>query len=71
MVIKVLRLCYLVPLQGRIVIIDQGHGAPKLTKDGVTVAKSITFEDKAKNVGAELVKQVARATNKAAGDGND
>ncbi|KAK6125038.1 hypothetical protein DH2020_041216 [Rehmannia glutinosa] len=42
---------------------------PKVTKDGVTVAKSIEFSDKGKNVGANLVKQVADATNKVAGDG--
>lgn len=41
-----------------------------MTKDGVTVAKSIKFKEKAKNVGADLVKQVANATNTAAGDGN-
>ncbi|XP_030525625.1 chaperonin CPN60-like 2, mitochondrial [Rhodamnia argentea] len=55
--------------KGRIVIIEKSRGNPKITKDGVTVAKSIKFEDKAKNVGADLVKQVANATNKAAGDG--
>lgn len=55
--------------KGRIVIIDQGHGTPKLTKNGVVVAESITFEGKAKNVGVELVKQVTRTTNKVAGDG--
>ncbi|XP_031386468.1 chaperonin CPN60-like 2, mitochondrial isoform X2 [Punica granatum] len=55
--------------KGRNVIIEKSNGNPKITKDGVTVAKSITFKDKAKNVGAELVKQVAKATNKAAGDG--
>lgn len=40
-----------------------------MTKDGVTVAKSIEFKDRVKNVGASLVKQVANATNDAAGDG--
>ncbi|KAL8458557.1 hypothetical protein ACS0TY_035341 [Phlomoides rotata] len=54
--------------KGRHVIIDS-VGKPKITKDGVTVARSIEFEDKAKNVGANLVKQVANATNKVAGDG--
>jgi hypothetical protein len=53
------------------VIIERAHRSPKVTKDGVTVAKSIEFEDSAKNVGANLVKQVADATNKAAGDGKD
>lgn len=55
--------------KGRNVIIEKTHGNPVVTKDGVTVAKSITFKDKAKNLGAELVKQVANATNTAAGDG--
>lgn len=50
-------------------IIEGSHKGPKVTKDGVTVAKSVEFEDSAKNVGANLVKQVADATNKAAGDG--
>ncbi|KAG8380099.1 hypothetical protein BUALT_Bualt07G0158400 [Buddleja alternifolia] len=54
--------------KGRNVIIQQSRD-PKVTKDGVTVAKSINFSDKAKNVGADLVKQVANATNKVAGDG--
>ncbi|KAI3737983.1 hypothetical protein L2E82_28001 [Cichorium intybus] len=54
---------------GRNVIIEQTHGSPKVTKDGVTVAKSINFDEKAKNVGANLLKQVASATNYAAGDG--
>lgn len=51
-------------------MIEQSYGAPKVTKDGVTVAKSIEFRDKIKNIGASLVKQVANATNDAAGDGN-
>ncbi|PWA62204.1 heat shock protein 60-3A [Artemisia annua] len=55
--------------KGRNVIIEQSHGSPKVTKDGVTVAKSINFEKKSKNVGANLVKQVASATNSVAGDG--
>lgn len=55
--------------KGRNVIIEKSCGDPKVTKDGVTVAKSINFKEKAKNVGAELVKQVASATNTAAGDG--
>ncbi|KAB5564859.1 hypothetical protein DKX38_004913 [Salix brachista] len=57
--------------KGRTVVIEQSYGAPKVTKDGVTVAKSIEFKDKVKNVGASLVKQVANATNDAAGDGNE
>ncbi|XP_028548261.1 chaperonin CPN60-like 2, mitochondrial isoform X2 [Dendrobium catenatum] len=55
--------------KGRNVIIEKNHKDPKITKDGVTVAKSIEFKERAKNVGANLVKQVANATNKAAGDG--
>ncbi|XP_043720305.1 chaperonin CPN60-like 2, mitochondrial [Telopea speciosissima] len=55
--------------KGRNVIIEKNRGDPVVTKDGVTVAKSIKFKNKAKNVGADLVKQVAKATNSAAGDG--
>lgn len=55
--------------KGRNVVIEQSWGAPKVTKDGVTVAKSIEFKDKVKNIGASLVKQVANATNDVAGDG--
>ncbi|GMP55788.1 hypothetical protein CsSME_00020507 [Camellia sinensis var. sinensis] len=55
--------------KGRTVVIEQSFGGPKVTKDGVTVAKSIEFKDKVKNVGASLVKQVANATNDEAGDG--
>ncbi len=50
-------------------MIEQSFGAPKITKDGVTVAKSIEFADKFHNLGANLVKQVASATNDVAGDG--
>lgn len=50
-------------------VIEQSFGAPKVTKDGVTVAKSIEFKDRVKNMGASLVKQVANATNDVAGDG--
>lgn len=55
--------------KGRQVVIEQPFGAPKITKDGVTVARAIEFEDKMENVGASLVKQVASATNDIAGDG--
>nr|XP_043635751.1 chaperonin CPN60-like 2, mitochondrial [Erigeron canadensis] len=55
--------------KGRNVIIEQSHGSPKVTKDGVTVARGINFEERAKNIGADLVKQVASATNSVAGDG--
>lgn len=51
-------------------IIEQSHQAPKFTKDGVTVANSIEFHEYSKNLGASLVKQVAKATNTVAGDGN-
>uniref|UniRef100_A0A7I4C081 Uncharacterized protein n=1 Tax=Physcomitrium patens TaxID=3218 RepID=A0A7I4C081_PHYPA len=55
--------------KGRTVVLEQSYGSPKITKDGVTVAKSIEFKDKLKNVGASLVKSVANATNDVAGDG--
>jgi chaperonin GroEL len=55
--------------KGRNVVIEQPYGGPKITKDGVTVAKAIEFKDKFQNVGASLVKQVASATNDVAGDG--
>ncbi|XP_017969755.1 PREDICTED: chaperonin CPN60-2, mitochondrial [Theobroma cacao] len=55
--------------KGRNVVLEQSFGAPKVTKDGVTVAKSIEFKDRVKNIGASLVKQVASATNDVAGDG--
>jgi chaperonin GroEL len=55
--------------KGRNVIIDQNYGDPKITKDGVTVAKNIEFADKFKNLGASLVKQVANRANNEAGDG--
>lgn len=56
-------------LQGRTVIIEQSWGSPKVTKDGVTVAKSIDLKDKYKNIGAKLVQDVANNTNEEAGDG--
>jgi len=55
--------------KGRNVVIEQSFGAPKITKDGVTVAKAIEFKDKYHNVGAQLVRQVANKTNDIAGDG--
>merc|ERR1719337_257385 len=55
--------------KGRNVVIEQSFGAPKVTKDGVTVAKAIEFKNKAQNVGANLIKQVASKTNDLAGDG--
>jgi len=55
--------------KGRNAIIAQPYGAPKITKDGVTVAKSIDLEDAYENMGAQLVKSVASNTNDVAGDG--
>ena len=55
--------------KGRNVAIDQSFGAPKITKDGVTVAKSIEFNDKYMNMGAQLLKDVASKTSDEAGDG--
>lgn len=54
---------------GRNVLIDQSYGSPKITKDGVTVAKAIQIPDKSVNIGASLVKSVANKTNDQAGDG--
>jgi len=50
-------------------VIEQSYGSPKITKDGVTVAKSIELRDRYQNVGANLIKQVASDTNDVAGDG--
>ena len=55
--------------KGRNVIIEQSFGGPKITKDGVTVAKSIQLKDKFENLGARLVQDVASKTNEIAGDG--
>lgn len=55
--------------KGRNVVIEKPYGSPQITKDGVTVARSIELEDKFQNIGAELVKQVAANTNDTAGDG--
>ncbi len=55
--------------KGRNVIIEKSYGAPQITKDGVTVAKEIELSDKAENMGAQLVKEVASKTADAAGDG--
>jgi chaperonin GroEL len=55
--------------KGRNVIIDQSFGEPKITKDGVTVAKSIEFSDRHMNMGASLIKQVANRSMNDAGDG--
>ena len=55
--------------RGRNVVLDKGWGAPKVTKDGVTVAEDVVLEDPEENLGASLVKQAASKTNQAAGDG--
>lgn len=60
---------FLILIQGRNVIIEQSWGSPKITKDGVTVAKSIELKDKYQNIGAKLVQEVANRTNEEAGDG--
>lgn len=60
---------YIFYLQGRNVIIEQSWGSPKITKDGVTVAKAIELKDKFQNIGAKLVQDVANNTNEEAGDG--
>jgi chaperonin GroEL len=55
--------------KGRNVVLDKSFGAPRVTKDGVTVAKEIELEDKFENMGAQMVKEVASKTSDAAGDG--
>ncbi|ESZ51626.1 molecular chaperone GroEL [Mesorhizobium sp. L2C054A000] len=55
--------------KGRNVIIDKAYGAPRITKDGVTVAKEIELADKFENMGAQMVREVASKTNDLAGDG--
>lgn len=55
--------------KGRNVVIDKSFGAPRITKDGVTVAKEIELEDKFENMGAQMVREVASRTNDEAGDG--
>ncbi|WP_373355782.1 chaperonin GroEL [Pseudoroseicyclus sp. CXY001] len=55
--------------KGRNVVIEKSFGAPRITKDGVTVAKEIELEDKFENMGAQMVKEVASRTNDEAGDG--
>ncbi|MEO1919674.1 MAG: chaperonin GroEL [Paracoccaceae bacterium] len=55
--------------KGRNVVIDKSFGAPRITKDGVTVAKEIELEEKFENMGAQMVKEVAQRTNDTAGDG--
>jgi chaperonin GroEL len=55
--------------KGRNVILDKSYGAPRITKDGVAVAKEIELEDKFENMGAQMVREVASKTNDLAGDG--
>ena len=55
--------------KGRNVVIDKSYGAPRITKDGVTVAKEIELEDKFENMGAQMLREVATKTNDMAGDG--
>jgi len=55
--------------KGRNVVLDKSYGAPRSTKDGVTVAKEIELQDKFENMGAQMVKEVASKTNDEAGDG--
>src|ERR1700688_2711293 len=55
--------------KGRNVVLEKSFGAPRSTKDGVTVAKEIELHDKFENMGAQMVREVAQKTNDAAGDG--
>src|SRR5438045_5210327 len=55
--------------KGRNMVLDKSYGAPRITKDGVTVAKEIELTDKFENMGAQLVREVAGKTNDIAGDG--
>ena len=55
--------------KGRNVVIEKSFGAPRITKDGVSVAKEIELEDKFENMGAQMVREVASKTNDIAGDG--
>src|SRR3990167_7257731 len=55
--------------KGRNVVIEKSFGAPRITKDGVSVAKEIELADKFQNLGAQMIKEVASKTNDTAGDG--
>ena len=55
--------------KGRNVVLDKSYGAPRITKDGVTVAKEIELADKFENMGAQMVREVASKTSDTAGDG--
>src|SRR6476646_9904849 len=56
--------------KGRNVVLEKSFGAPRITKDGVTVAKEIELADKFENMGAQMVREVASKTNDIAGDGS-
>src|SRR5690606_617498 len=55
--------------KGRNVVLEKSFGAPRITKDGVTVAKEITLSNKFQNMGAQMIREVASKTNDLAGDG--
>jgi chaperonin GroEL len=55
--------------KGRNVVLDKSYGAPRVTKDGVTVAKEIELKDKFENMGAQMLREVASKTSDIAGDG--
>src|SRR3974377_1657993 len=55
--------------KGRNVVLDKSYGAPRITKDGVTVAKEVELEDKCENMGAQMVKEVPSRPSDVAGDG--
>src|SRR3989344_7242229 len=55
--------------KARHVVLDKGFGAPEICDDGVTIAKEIELKDRAENLGAEIIKEVAEKTNDIAGDG--
>jgi chaperonin GroEL len=57
--------------KGRNVVIEKSYGAPRISKDGVTVAKEIELSDKYENLGAQLVREVASKQHDAAGDGRE
>src|ERR671930_145058 len=55
--------------KGRNVVLNKSYGAPRITKDGVTVAREIELEDRFENMGVQMLREVAAKTNDAAGDG--
>ena len=55
--------------RGRNVVLEKSYGGPRITNDGVSIAKEITLQDRFENMGAEIVKEVASKTNDKAGDG--